>query len=110
MSKFYTTLLQIISIAGVNAFLRAIPHIIFNKTEVPDTIQYIGKVLPHTIMIILVIYCLKGTSLNISTNTAATLLSLTATVIIHLLKKDTLISVISGTVIYMCILHNVFHL
>lgn len=52
----------IIAVAAiVTLFIRAIPFVLFGgKREVPATVTYLGKVLPPAIMVILVVYCVKG--------------------------------------------------
>lgn len=55
----------IIAVAAiVTLFIRAIPFVLFGgKREVPATVIYLGKVLPPAIMVILVVYCVKGIDL-----------------------------------------------
>lgn len=40
-------------------FLRALPFTLLGKKEIPDKIQYLGKILPPAIMAVLIVYCLK---------------------------------------------------
>ena len=55
----------IIAVAAiVTLIIRAVPFVAFDgKREVPETVTYLGKVLPPAIMVILVIYCVKGINL-----------------------------------------------
>ena len=55
----------IIAVAAiVTLIIRAVPFVAFGgKREVPETVTYLGKVLPPAIMVILVIYCVKGINL-----------------------------------------------
>ena len=55
----------IIAVAAiVTLFIRAIPFVLFGgKREVPATVTYLGEVLPPAIMVILVVYCVKGIDL-----------------------------------------------
>lgn len=57
----------IIAVAAiVTLFIRAIPFVLFGgKREVPATVTYLGKVLPPAIMVILVVYCVKGINLMV---------------------------------------------
>ena len=51
-------------VAIVTLIIRAVPFVAFGgKREVPETVTYLGKVLPPAIMVILVIYCVKGINL-----------------------------------------------
>ena len=55
----------IIAVAAiVTLIIRAVPFVAFGgKREVPETVTYLGKVLPPAIMVILVIYCVKEINL-----------------------------------------------
>ena len=89
----------IIAVAAiVTLFIRAIPFVLFGgKREVPATVIYLGKVLPPAIMVILVVYCVKGIDL------------FTAMVaLLHIWKKNTLLSIAVGTILYMILVQVVF--
>lgn len=51
-----------IAVSAVVTFaLRALPFVIFNgKRQMPEMLVKLGKVLPATIMAVLIVYCLKG--------------------------------------------------
>lgn len=69
-------------------FTRALPFIFFGgKKELPDTISYLGKVLPAAIMIILSVFCLRNINLTSFPYGLAELFSVTAVILIHLKKK-----------------------
>lgn len=51
-----------IAVSAVVTFaLRALPFVIFNgKRQMPEMLVKLGRVLPATIMAVLIVYCLKG--------------------------------------------------
>ena len=49
--------------AGVTALTRFLPFLIFRR-NIPDYVLYLGRVLPPAIIGMLVVYCLKSTSLT----------------------------------------------
>lgn len=54
-------ILIILTAAIVTLLIRALPFIVFSK-HTPDSILYLGKVLPYAIIPMLVVYCLKSVS------------------------------------------------
>ena len=93
----------IIVVAGaVTLLLRFLPFLIFNgKRETPPYIIYLGKVLPYAIMGMLVIYCLRGISFTAAANFLPELIACAVVVLAHVWKRNTLLSIISGTLCYM---------
>ena len=100
----------IIAVAGaVTLLLRFLPFLIFNgKRETPPYIIYLGKVLPYAIMGMLVIYCLRGISFTAAANFLPELIACAVVVLAHVWKRNTLLSIISGTVCYMLLVQVVF--
>lgn len=100
----------IIVVAGaVTLLLRFLPFLIFNgKRETPPYISYLGKVLPYAIMGMLVIYCLRGISFTAAANFLPELIACAVVVLAHVWKRNTLLSIISGTVCYMLLVQFVF--
>ena len=93
----------IIAVAAiVTLIIRAVPFVAFDgKREVPETVTYLGKVLPPAIMVILVIYCVKGINLFTGSHGIPELLSIAVVALLHIWKKNTLLSIAVGTILYM---------
>lgn len=100
----------IIAVAGaVTLMLRFLPFLVFGgKRETPPYIAYLGKVLPYAIMGMLVIYCLRGISFTAAANFLPELIACAVVVLAHVWKRNTLLSIISGTVCYMLLVQFVF--
>ena len=100
----------IIAVAGaVTLLLRFLPFLIFGgKRETPPYMVYLGKVLPYAIMGMLVIYCLRGISFTATANFLPELIACAVVVLAHVWKRNTLLSIISGTVCYMLLVQFVF--
>lgn len=96
-------------IALVTAAIRFLPFAVFNgKRKTPAIIEKLGKILPYAIMGMLVVYCLKDVSFA---STSGFLPPLTACLVVSVLyvwKRNTLISIISGTICYMILVQIVF--
>ena len=97
----------IIAVAAiVTLFIRAIPFVLFGgKREVPATVTYLGKVLPPAIMVILVVYCVKGIDLFTGNHG---ILSVAVVAGLHIWKRNTLLSIAAGTILYMILVQVVF--
>lgn len=108
MNNFYA-FMTILVITLVTAALRFIPFFIFSGNKpVPKYITYLGKVLPYSIMAMLVVYCLKGTSLLKAPFGLPELISVALVVVLHVWKRNTLMSIICGTLCYMILIQFVF--
>ena len=70
-------------------------------------VQYLGKALPSAIFAMLVVYCLRNT--DVAAHFALPeALAITATVLIHLWKRQMLLSIAGGTAVYMLLVQLVF--
>lgn len=102
-------LLTIIVAALVTVLLRFLPFIIFKgNRETPKIISYLGKYLPYAIMAMLVVYCLKSVSLTAYPFGLPELVGVAVVVLLHIWKRNTLLSIASGTVVYMLLIQLVF--
>lgn len=97
---------QIAVIAFVTMFLRFVPFLIFGKNKkTPAYILYLGKVLPPAIMAMLVVYCLKGITFTTVTGFLPALIAVLVVVLLHVWKRQTLLSILGGTVVYMILIN-----
>lgn len=102
-------ILLIAVIAVVTIALRFFPFLIFRNRQTPKYIAYLGRVLPFAIMGMLVVYCLRGISLTSMPFGLPELIACALVVALHLWKRNTLLSIIGGTVCYMLLVQLVFH-
>ncbi len=105
--KYSALLIAVVAI--VTLLLRVLPFIIFGgKRKTPEIVTYLGKVLPYAIMAMLVVYCLKDISITSFPFGIPEVIASSVVVLLHLWKRNTLISVGVGTVIYMILIQYVF--
>ena len=99
-----------IAVAALCTFAtRLVPFALFGgKKEVPATITYLGKVLPPAIIATLIIYCIRSVDFTASPHGAAEIIAIVVTVLLHIWKKNTLISIGGGTILYMFLVQFVF--
>lgn len=100
----------IIVVSAVTILLRFIPFLIFNsKRPTPAIILWLGKVLPYAIMGMLVIYCLKDITFTQYPYGLPELISCGIVVLLHIWKRNSLISIAGGTICYMILIQAVFN-
>ena len=98
------TVISLVTIA-----LRFLPFLIFSgKRQTPAYVSYLGKVLPFAIMGMLVIYCLRNISFTAMPFGIPELLGCAVVALLHLWKRNTLLSIAGGTVFYMLLVQMIF--
>ncbi len=94
--------------AAVTLLLRVLPFLIFGKRETPPFVKFLGKYLPYAIMGMLVVYCLKAVRPLAYPYGLPELIALVIVALLHVWKRNTLLSIVSGTVAYMLLVQLVF--
>lgn len=95
--------------AAVTIALRFLPFVIFSgKKKTPKVITYLSKYLPYAIMAMLVVYCLKSVNILAAPFGLPELIGVTVVVLLHIWRRNTLISIAGGTVLYMLLVQFVF--
>ena len=97
----------IIVVSIVTLLIRVTPFLLFNNKE-SKIINYLGEVLPYAIMPLLVVYCLKSVDLFSSNHGLPEIISVLIVIIVHLYKRNTLVSILVGTVVYMLCVQMIF--
>lgn len=102
-------ILAIAIMSAVTVLLRFAPFWVFGeKRKTPKIISYLGTVLPHAIMGMLVVYCLKDISFTSHPFGIPEILCCIVVAAIHIWKRNTLLSIGVGTVAYMLLVQLVF--
>ena len=97
----------VVTATVVTIIIRFSPFVIF-KNSTPESIVYLGRVLPYAIMGMLVVYCLKGVGFASASGFMPELTALIVVFILHKWKHNTLLSIVSGTVCYMFLVQKIF--
>lgn len=117
-----------IAVMAVVTFLtRFLPFLLFDRGESPPKlVLYLGRVLPPAVIAMLIIYCLRSPAVAVAPELTATmsdwwasivsffvgwapqLISGAVVVILHVWKKNNLLSIFSGTILYMILVQAVF--
>lgn len=104
------TLVMILAVALGVIVTRFTPFLLFPEMkEPPKVITYLGQVLPPAMMGLLVIYCLRGVSIQRAPHGIPELIAVLAIVLLHKWKNNVLFSIGGGTILYMLLVQMVFH-
>ena len=98
----------ILVIAAVTALLRFLPFLLFSGRKTPDWLIRFGGLLPYAVMGMLVVYCLKGVTFGSLSGFLPALIAGAVVIGSYVWKKNTLVSIIGGTVCYMILVQFVF--
>lgn len=71
-------------------------------------VEYLGKMLTPAVIGMLVVYCLKDTPVMAAPNGIPELIAVLAIVILHVWKRNNLLSIGAGTVLYMFLIQVIF--
>lgn len=102
--------LAIIFAVAVSIFVtRLIPFLLFpGGKEIPPVIRYFGRVLPPAVIGMLVVYCLKSVRPAVYPHGLPELIAVAIVVGLHVWKRNNLLSIGAGTVLYMFLTQVVF--
>ena len=98
----------ILVVAGVTFLTRALPFLVFRENKpTPKFVIYLGKTLPPAIIGMLVVYCLRGIAPFSWPYGIPEATAVLAVVLLHVWKRNNLISICGGTVLYMVLVQFV---
>lgn len=96
-------------IALVTAAIRFLPFVVLGgDKKTPKLVEKLGNILPYAIMGMLVVYCLKGVTFTSVSGFVPSLIACLVVGVLYVWKRNTLVSIIAGTVCYMVLVQMVF--
>lgn len=90
--------------ALVTALTRALPYLILGSRKTPKTLEYLGSVLPASIMTILAVFCLRNTRIATFPCGLPELAAVGLVILLQLWRKNPFLSIFWGTACYMTLL------
>lgn len=88
---------------------RFLPFFLFRPGKaLPPYVQYLGKALPAAVFALLVVYCLKDVPFTSGTYGLPEIIALAVTTILHIWRRNMMLSMAAGTVVYMALVQYVF--
>jgi len=95
-------ILAVLLMALVTYLIRLGPFLLFGKGKTsPKWVTYIGKVLPPAVMGMLIVYSLKSTEWLQLSSGLPVVVAIATTAVLHIWKRNNLLSILSGTAVYM---------
>ena len=95
--------------AIVTAATRFLPFLIFGENRpTPAIITCLGAVLPYAIIGMLVIYCMKDVNFLAAPFGAPELIGCAVVALLHVWRRNSLLSIGAGTVVYMVLVQTIF--
>lgn len=99
----------IAALAAGTIITRFLPFLLFPEGKtMPKYVEYLGRSLPYATMGLLVVYCLKSVSFSIVPYGIPEFVAVGAVVLLHIWKKNSLLSIAAGTILYMVLVQVVF--
>ncbi len=103
------SMLLVAVMAGVTAAIRFAPFLMFRSAEAtPEIIHRLGRRLPRAVMAMLVVYCLRNVSLASPPHALPEAAACAVTALLYLWRRNTLLSILAGTVCYMLMIQVIF--
>lgn len=88
---------------------RFLPFVLFYNNKGNNShIAYFGKVLPYSVIGLLVVYCLKGVDFKSPANSVPETIAIISIILLHRWKRNALLSIGVGTAVYMFLVQMVF--
>lgn len=104
---------QVLTIAIIvlaTMITRFTPFLLFPPHKpTPAYIKHLGKVLPSAVIGLLVIYCFKEVSFLEGNRGLPELLAVAVVIVLHQWKRQMLLSIAGGTILYMLLVQVFFH-
>lgn len=88
---------------------RFLPFVLFPAgKETPGYVKYLGRVLTPAALGLLVIYCLKDVNFLAGSHGLPEIIAMAVVTSLHFWKRQVLLSIAGGTVVYMLLVQLVF--
>ena len=101
----FHALLMVLVMAVVTHLLRAFPFIVFGITgKAPRIAVYLGKALSPAAIAMLVVYCFKDVNFCVPAKWLPELAASAAVVVLHLWRRNPMLSICAGTILYMLLI------
>lgn len=102
-------LLYVLITAAAVILTRSFTFLLFPAgKQTPGVILFLGKALPCALMALLIVYCLKNTAPFLYPYGLPEAIAIAGVILLHLWKKNNLLSITGGTALYMILVQFIF--
>ena len=103
------SLIIVAMVALATQITRWTPFLLFSgDKKLPKVVEDLGRLLPPAMMGLLVVYCLRNVDIAAAPHGLPELIALAVVTALHLWKRNVLLSIGAGTVVYMLLVQLVF--
>ena len=103
------SLIIVAMVALATQITRWTPFLLFSgDKKLPRVVEDLGRLLPPAMMGLLVVYCLRNVDIAAAPHGLPELIALAVVTALHLWKRNVLLSIGAGTVVYMLLVQLVF--
>ncbi len=96
----------VVIMAGVTVLTRALPFLLYKRRNPPKIILFAQRYIPPMVMLILVVHALGDASWRLPPHGVPELAAAALTAGLHLWRRNALISIFSGTALYMVLVQT----
>jgi branched-subunit amino acid transport protein AzlD len=105
MMNGYEALVATIMVALLTFGTRLVPFVLPRRESFPSLVEYFEGTVPGFSLVLLALYCLRDARWLAPPYGLPEIIGVTVVVILHLAKKNTLLSIVSGTVVYVLLVN-----
>ncbi|MDP6968168.1 MAG: AzlD domain-containing protein [Gammaproteobacteria bacterium] len=105
MESTYHLMLVMLVMAVATFLTRALPFVVLSKASDHPLLNYLGHYLPPVLMVLLLVYSFKHEDI-MSINFVPELLGLLTTIVLHIVWRQSLVSIMGGTALYMVLVQS----
>lgn len=106
---FNQIVITIAAMALGTMLTRFLPFILFPANKpTPQYVNYLGQILPYSVIALMVVYTLKDVNITASPWGLPEIIALAYIAVVQIIKRNNLLSMISGTILYMFLVQIVF--
>ena len=103
------SLVIVLMVALATQITRWTPFLLFfDGKKLPKVVEDLGRLLPPAMMGLLVVYSLRSVDILSGSHGLPEAIAVAATALLHLWKRNTLVSILAGTAVYMLLVQLVF--
>ena len=95
--------------AVITIIIRALPFAVFGTRSLPRTVEYLGRMLPGSIMVVLIIYCLKSVSVTAWPFGIPEFSCVLLCAALQYRLKNSIPSITIATIVYMLLTRTIFN-
>ena len=95
--------------AAVTFLTRVLPFLLFGRSGTPPrVVLYLGRYLPPAVIAMLIVYCFRQVNFQTAANWVPAMIAGAAVAVLHVWKRNHMLSIVGGTLLYMLLVQTLF--